>query len=113
MDLRKHYGAAVAAFLVWGFFTLVLRMVNSHPAVEILYFRNLFALLILVIVLFGFMRQQTKETLTQLKSMTPQARRMVVILTLSGGALLTLNWLVFIYVVNEINIKTASFAYLI
>jgi chloramphenicol-sensitive protein RarD len=37
----------------------------------------------------------------------------MVILTLLGGILLTINWLAFIYVVNEINIKTASFSYLI
>jgi chloramphenicol-sensitive protein RarD len=37
----------------------------------------------------------------------------VIALTLGGGALLTINWLIFIYVVNEVNIKTASFSYLI
>jgi chloramphenicol-sensitive protein RarD len=37
----------------------------------------------------------------------------VIGLTLAGGALLTLNWLTFIYIVNNINIKTASFSYLI
>jgi chloramphenicol-sensitive protein RarD len=34
-------------------------------------------------------------------------------LTLAGGALLCVNWLTFIYIVNSINIKTASFSYLI
>jgi chloramphenicol-sensitive protein RarD len=32
---------------------------------------------------------------------------------LIGGVLLTINWLTFIYIVNNINIKTASFSYLI
>ena len=36
-----------------------------------------------------------------------------IILTLAGGALLCVNWLTFIYIVNTINIKTASFSYLI
>ncbi|MFM7430580.1 MAG: EamA family transporter [Flammeovirgaceae bacterium] len=35
------------------------------------------------------------------------------VLTLLGGVLLTINWLVFIYVVNAVNVKTASFSYLI
>jgi chloramphenicol-sensitive protein RarD len=113
MDVRKHYASAVTAFLVWGFFPLVLRSVNTHPAGEILYFRILFSLLALVIILFGFMREKIKENFALLKSITPQARRTVIALTLSGGALLTINWLVFIYVVNEVNIKTASFSYLI
>jgi chloramphenicol-sensitive protein RarD len=34
-------------------------------------------------------------------------------LTLVGGVLLTVNWLTFIYIVNAVNIKTASFSYLI
>jgi chloramphenicol-sensitive protein RarD len=59
------------------------------------------------------MRRETKESVAQLKSMSPQARRTVIALTLAGGALLTINWLVFIYVVNAVNIKTASFSYLI
>ncbi|MBI1769203.1 MAG: EamA family transporter [Bacteroidetes bacterium] len=113
MDIKKHYASAVAAFLVWGFFPLVLRSINTHPAGEILYFRILFSLLLLVAILLGFMRDRTKENLARLKSLAPQARRTVVALTLSGGALLTINWLVFIYVVNEVNIKTASFSYLI
>jgi len=113
MDTRKHYASGVAAFLIWGFFPLVLRLVNSHKAGEILYFRILFALLILAVILLGFMRGQTKENFARLKALTPQARRTVIGLTLVGGVLLTINWLVFIHVVNQVNIKTASFSYLI
>jgi chloramphenicol-sensitive protein RarD len=36
-----------------------------------------------------------------------------VVLTLVGGALLAVNWLTFIYIVNNINIKTASFSYFV
>jgi chloramphenicol-sensitive protein RarD len=38
---------------------------------------------------------------------------MVIGLTLIGGLLLTVNWLTFIHIVNNINVKTASFSYLI
>lgn len=113
MDLRKYYVSAVMAFLVWGFFPMVLRTINTHPAGEILYFRILFSLITLAVILFGFMRAKSKEDLVRLKSLTSKERRKVILLTLSGGALLTVNWLVFIYVVNEVNIKTASFSYLI
>jgi chloramphenicol-sensitive protein RarD len=90
-----------------------LRTLTTHAAGEILYFRILFSLLILTVILFGFMRKKTQENVALLKSMSPHTRRTVILLTLSGGALLTINWLVFIYVVNEVNIKTASFSYLI
>jgi chloramphenicol-sensitive protein RarD len=39
--------------------------------------------------------------------------RTAILLTLAGGALLCVNWLTFIYIVNDINVKTASFSYLI
>jgi chloramphenicol-sensitive protein RarD len=113
MNAKKHYASAVAAFLVWGFFPLVLRSINTHLAGEILYFRILFSLLTLAIIIFGFMRERRNETISLLKSVTPKARLTVIALTLSGGALLTINWLVFIHVVNVVNIKTASFSYLI
>jgi chloramphenicol-sensitive protein RarD len=113
MDVRKYYVSAVMAFLVWGFFPMVLRTINTHPAGEILYFRILFSLAALFVIVFGFMRAKSKQNFANLLSLTPQHRRNVIILTLSGGALLTINWLVFIYVVNEVNIKTASFSYLI
>lgn len=113
MDAKKHYASAVIAFLIWGFFPMVLRKINTHSAGEILYFRILFSLLALVVILFGFMRKKTSDNFMLLKVITPQARRAVIFLTLSGGALLTVNWLVFIYVVNEVNIRTASFSYLI
>ncbi|MCX8490663.1 MAG: EamA family transporter [Cyclobacteriaceae bacterium] len=111
--MSKHYASAVTAFLVWGFFPLVLRSVGTHPAGEILYFRILFSLVILIVILAAFMRKKTMENVAQFKSLNTKAKTSVIILTLLGGALLTINWLVFIYVVNNVNVKTASFSYLI
>ncbi|MFM7487497.1 MAG: EamA family transporter [Cytophagales bacterium] len=111
--MNKHYASAITAFVVWGFFPLVLRTVSTHPAGEILYFRILFSLIILAVMVFGFMRKKSRENMAILRSLSAPARKTVVMLTLVGGALLTINWLVFIYVVNAINIKTASFSYLI
>ncbi len=54
-----------------------------------------------------------QKDLIHLKSLTKKKRNFVIMLTLLGGALLTVNWLTFIYIVNNINIKTASFSYLI
>ncbi len=111
--MNKHYASAVAAFVVWGFFPLVLRMVNTHPAGEILYFRILFSLVMLIVIIGTFMRKKIVENRMQFASLHPSTKSRTIILTLLGGILLTINWLVFIYVVNEINIKTASFSYLI
>ena len=45
--------------------------------------------------------------------MPVKQRNRSVLLTLSGGVLLTANWFFFIYVMNHISIKAASFAYLV
>lgn len=113
MDNRKHYAAAISAFVVWGFFSLPLRALKGFTAGEILYFRIAFAVMILLIILFGFRRAKWKMDIDRFNSLVPKDRNQVVALVLGGGALLIVNWLVFIYVINAINIKTASFSYFI
>lgn len=113
MNNRTHYAAAIAAFVIWGFFSIPLRALQQYSAGEILFFRILFSLLVLLIIILGFKRAALKENLLALKSLEKSQRNVVIMLTLAGGALLTINWLTFIYIVNNINIKTASFSYLI
>jgi chloramphenicol-sensitive protein RarD len=113
MNNRKHYGAAISAFVIWGFFSLPLRALRDYGAGEILYFRILFSVVILVSILSGARRQALKNDWAFLRSMAPTKRRQIILLTLAGGILLTINWLTFIYTINAINIKTASFSYMI
>lgn len=113
MNNRKHYVAAISAFVIWGFFPILLRALKDYSASEILYFRILVSFLVLVIIIFGFKRKAMGEDWMFYKSLSSKRKAIVITLTLLGGALLTVNWLVFIYIVNTINIKTASFSYLI
>src|SRR4051812_4034061 len=113
MGNQKHYAAAITAFVIWGFFSIPLRALKDYSAGDILYFRIIFSLLILAIVIIGFRRKPITQDVMKLKSLNAIERRNVILLTLAGGALLTMNWLIFIYIVNNINIKTASFAYLV
>jgi chloramphenicol-sensitive protein RarD len=112
MQNRKYYSAGIAAFVIWGFFSIPLRALADYSSGEILYFRILCSLLILMAIL-PFKRNEITHDWNKLLSLTPANRLSVVVLTLTGGLLLTVNWLTFIYIVNNINIKTASFAYLI
>lgn len=113
MDSKKHYIAAISAFAMWGFFSIPLRALKDYSAGEILYFRILFSTLVLLIIIFGFKRNDIRKDLTFFRSFRAEKKRSVILLTLAGGVLLTVNWLTFIYIVNHINIKTASFSYLI
>jgi chloramphenicol-sensitive protein RarD len=113
MNNQKHYAAAISAFVIWGFFSIPLRALKEYAAGEILYFRILFSLFVLATIIVGFRRAAFKRDVESLRASSPGQRRTVIGLTLFGGALLSVNWLTFIYIVNNINIKTASFSYLI
>ena len=113
MENRKHYAAGILAFVIWGFFSIPLRALSEYSSGEILYFRILFSLMVLAVIIFGFRRKQLREEWLKLKSLPPPQKKNMISLTLVGGALLTVNWLIFIYIVNNVNIKTASFAYLV
>lgn len=113
MNNRKHYAAALTAFIVWGFFALPLRALSHYTAGEILYFRIAVASLLLVLLVFIFRKAALKQDITRIKTLTPRDRNQFIVLTLTGALLLIVNWLVFIYVINAINIKTASFSYFI
>jgi chloramphenicol-sensitive protein RarD len=112
MNNGKHYASAIAAFVIWGFFSIPLRALQNYTAGDILYFRILFSLVVLLIIA-GIKRNDVRNNWASYRMLIPTERKKVALLTLAGGALLTINWLAFIYVVNNINIKTASFSYLI
>ncbi|MEN7546296.1 EamA family transporter [Rapidithrix thailandica] len=113
MENPKHYLAGVGAFVIWGFFSVPLRALKAFSAGEILYFRILFSVLFLSIILFSFRKASLKKDWAYFRSMSGSKKWKVLGLTLAGGLLLTINWLVFIYTVNYVNVKTASFSYLI
>ena len=113
MNNQKHYAAAIAAFVIWGFFSIPLRAIREFSAGEILYFRILLSAVVLVVIVAIFKRRDLSNDWKKLLSSAPKKMRTTILLTLAGGALLCVNWLTFIYIVNEINIKTASFSYLI
>src|SRR5688572_2945046 len=113
MNNQKHYAAAITAFVIWGFFSIPLRALKAFSAGEILYFRILLSAAVLLAIVLLFKRSDVKEKWFRFKGLLKEERKKVIFLTLVGGALLSVNWLTFIYIVNNINIKTASFSYLI
>lgn len=113
MKLNKHYSAAILAFVIWGFFPIPLRWIQSYPAGEILFGRILFSLAILAIVIGLFRRKALNADWLHFRQLDKDKRRKALLLTLAGGCLLGVNWLLFIYIVNSVNVKTASFTYLI
>lgn len=113
MRNRKYYAAAISAFIVWGFFPWVLKSLSNYHAGEILYFRILFSSIVLILIVTVFRNSKLRKDLALFGAAPSTDKLKIVLLWLAGGLLLTINWLTFIYTVNEVNIRTASFSYLI
>ena len=109
---NRYYLAALAAFVIWGFFSLVLKPLSAYPSLDILFYRVFLsaALMCIIVLSIGSIR---KKNILIFKQLSPSEKWRTVYLTFIGGALLTGNWYFFIYAMNHISIKSASYAYLV
>jgi chloramphenicol-sensitive protein RarD len=105
--------AAVSAYIIWGFIAFPLKGLSTYPSTQILFYRILIAFLCLPILLIVFKRQTIADTIALYKASSQKSRSVAIIAAVAGSLLLTANWLFFIYVVNQVDLQTASFAYLI
>jgi chloramphenicol-sensitive protein RarD len=113
LKLDKYYGAGIAAFVIWGFIPFPLKALAAYPSGQILYFRVLFSVVLLLAIMLIFRQKSIRHTYNNFKAAAPAEKRKFLILTALGGALLTVNWFIFIYVINHIDIQTGSFSYLL
>lgn len=111
--LNKYYWAAIAAFLIWGFFSFALKPLSDYQSVDILFYRVFAAATFLVVYGHTIRYKKMKENYLSFFSLEKTIQKRTLLLTLIGGALLTANWFVFIYVTNHISIKSAAYAYMI
>ncbi|SHI31983.1 chloramphenicol-sensitive protein RarD [Hymenobacter daecheongensis DSM 21074] len=113
MPLSRHHLAALAAFLIWGFFPIPLRLLTGYASGQILFFRILLSLAMLLAINLLARRDALRATWRQWQQAPVRERQRVALSTVVGGVLLTGNWLLFIYVVNQVSVQAGSFAYLI
>lgn len=113
MKVSKYYIAALSAFFLWGFFSLALKPLHNYASLDILFYRVFFCAILMLVYNFLFRRRVVKTTIKIFNRTTAAQKRKYILLTLLGGILLTANWFFFIYVMNHVSIKAASFAYLV
>lgn len=113
MKLTKYYIAAISAFIIWGFFSLALKPLHHYPSLDILFYRVFLCVILMLIISLGFRKKTISETKTYFKNLSLKEKRNLTLLTIGGAMLLTANWFIFIYVMNHISVKAASFAYLV
>jgi chloramphenicol-sensitive protein RarD len=113
LNTAKYYLAAIAAYTVWGFFSLVLKPLHAYSSVDILFYRVFSCAILMLLINFLFRRDKCRETLKLFKQMPPQKKRRAVLLNVAGSIFLTGNWFSFIYVMNHVSIKATSLSYMV
>ncbi|MGX7668517.1 EamA family transporter [Flavobacterium pedocola] len=113
MRINKYYLAAVAAFVIWGFFSLALKPIHHYPSLDILFYRVFLSVLLISAINLFIRRKVLLKDFQTIKTKPKAERNIILLLNVGGGLLLTANWFIFIYVMNHISVKAASFAYLV
>jgi len=113
MQTKKYYLSAITAFIIWGFFSLVLKPLHSYPSLDILFYRVFYAVVLLLLINLLFRKTALKNDRDIFKSLSKKMQRKTILLTVFSGFLLVTNWFLFIYAVNHVSLKSASFAYLL
>ncbi|CAG5004991.1 Protein RarD [Dyadobacter sp. CECT 9275] len=113
MQFSKYYISAVASFVLWGFFSLVLKQLHGYASLDILFYRVFMCAVIMSVISLFVRRRVLRENVEMYKKLPSSVRQRMLLLTFSGGVLLTANWFFFIYVMNNVSVKAASFAYLV
>lgn len=99
--------------MLWGFFSLALKPISYVPSFDILFYRISFSAIIIICFTLFFRRKIFQKDIYTFKNLPIKEKRKGLYLSLTGGVLLGINWFLFIFVVNQINVQSASFAYLV
>jgi len=113
MKFSKYYLTAFISFVIWGFFSLALKPLKAYASLDILFYRVFLCAVIMAVISLFVRVKVLKENIKIFRALPASQRNRITLLTLSGGVLLTANWFFFIYVMNHISVKAASFAYLV
>jgi chloramphenicol-sensitive protein RarD len=109
----KYYLAAIIAFSIWGFFSLVLKPLATYASLDILFYRVFGCAVIMTTISLFFKRRKMRENIKLLQSLPKRKQRMVVGLNVGGSIFLTVNWFSFIYVINHVSVRATCVAYLV
>ncbi|MDR7211132.1 EamA family transporter [Flavobacterium piscis] len=113
MKTTKYYIAAISAYIIWGFFSLVLKPIHEYASLDILFYRVFSCSFLMLLIVFIFKRKRLTETIEVFKALPPSKKKKNILLNIGGSFFLIANWFTFIYVMNHISVKATSLAYLV
>ena len=113
MQKYKFFLAAFLSYFLWGFFGLALKPIHNYPSLDILFYRLFFSVITLSVINLLFRHITIYNNVQLFKNQSAKIKKQISIQTILGGVILLFNWFTFIYVMNRIGVKVASFAYLV
>lgn len=113
MQFNKYFLSALTSFIIWGFFSLVLKPLKNYPSLDILFYRVFFATVLLILINLLFRKKILQTDWKSFSGLATKIKYKALFLTLIGGFLLIANWFLFIYAINHVSLQSASFAYMI
>ncbi|MFA6850238.1 MAG: EamA family transporter RarD [Selenomonadaceae bacterium] len=111
MKLQDNSGlvAAVGAYVIWGVLPVYWRLLRNVSAPEILAYRILWSLVFMICLIFLLRRH--REFIEEVKTIVSSPKKIFIVIC--GALLISLNWLVYIWAVNEGHIIETSLGYYI
>ncbi|MGN7997694.1 EamA family transporter RarD [Sphingomonas sp. 22176] len=94
----------INAYAMWGVLPLYLHLLQPVPALQVLSHRVLWSLLLLAVIVIA---------LRKVKGIAAAARGRTLLLLLGSAALIGINWLVYIWAVQNAHVLDASLGYFI
>ena len=113
MQKYKYFLAAVLSYFLWGFFGLALKPIHNYASLDILFYRLFFSVLLMSVINLFFRLPTIRQNWNLFKNQEQKIKTKFTKQTILGGVILLFNWFTFIYVMNHIGVKVASFAYLV
>ncbi|RZK16316.1 MAG: EamA family transporter [Pedobacter sp.] len=113
MNNLKYYLAAILAFSIWGTFSLVLKPLQAYSSLDILFYRVFSCAILMSMISILFRQKIIRKNFELFKSLPKKRQKEIIGLNIGASIFLTVNWFSFIYVMNHINVRATSVAYLI
>ena len=113
MQKNQYFLAAVLSYFLWGFFGLALKPIHNYASLDILFYRLFFSVLLMSVINIFFRLSTIRQNWNLFRNQDQKIKTKFTKQTILGGIILIFNWFTFIYVMNHIGVKVASFAYLV
>jgi chloramphenicol-sensitive protein RarD len=104
-DARSGFAAAIGAFAIWGLFPLYLKQLAVVPALQIMAHRVVWCCLLV----FGWLAARGELGAVRAALADPGSRRRLT----ASALLISVNWLLYVWAVNNGHIVEASLGYFI